>query len=59
MHGVAKREEMTPKNGRRPLATIVIPFAVIMGGGGLTILGAFVIDKLTGGTGNPGVCAGS
>ena len=50
---------MTPNNSRRPLATIVVPFAVIVAGGGLTILGAFVIDKLTGGTGNPGEWAPS
>lgn len=50
---------LTPQKSRRPIAATVVPFAVIIGGGGLTILGAFVIDKLTGGSGNPGEWAPS
>lgn len=50
---------MTPNDTRRPIIATVVPLAVIAGGAGLTILGAFVIDKLTGGSGNPGEWAPS
>ena len=50
---------MTPNNSRRPIAATVVPLAVIVGGAALTMLGAFVIDKVTGGNGNPGEWAPS
>ena len=50
---------MTPKNTGHPITTTVVPLAVIVGGAALTILGSFVIDKLTGSNGNPGEWAPS
>src|SRR5215469_12078595 len=50
---------VTPANRRRPLAATIVPLAVIVGGAGLTILGAFVLNTVTGGSGNPGEWAPS
>lgn len=44
---------------RSPIAARVVPLAVIVVGAGLSMLGAFVIDKRTGGSGNPGEWAPS
>lgn len=44
---------MTAPNGRQALVARWVPIGVIIGGAGLTIFGAFVINKLTGGSGNP------
>lgn len=51
--------DVTPNAGNQKIAATWVPLGVIIGGAGLTILGAFVIDKLTGGSGNPGEWAPS